>query len=57
MSMTFELHKPSSTLMPAQMLHSLTLVVLLQAGFTNVLHLEGGINQWRHDGFPVKGTQ
>ena len=53
-----KLHKPSSTLMPAPMLQFLTVMaVLLQAGFTNVLHLEGGINQWRHDGFPVEATQ
>ncbi len=53
----FEVHWPSSTPMPAPMLHSLTLMaLLLQAGFTNVLHLEGGINQWRHDGCPVEAT-
>ena len=53
-----ELLRPSSKPMPAPMLQTLRLMaVLLQAGFTNVLHLEGGINQWRHDGFPVEATQ
>lgn len=27
---------------------------MLQAGFTNVLHLEGGLSQWRYDGYPVE---
>lgn len=27
---------------------------LCQAGFKNVLHLEGGISQWRHDGRAVE---
>lgn len=26
---------------------------LLEAGFTNVMHLKGGISQWRYDGLPV----
>ncbi len=25
----------------------------LQAGFTDVTHLEGGLNQWRYDGLPT----
>lgn len=27
----------------------------MQAGFKDVVHLEGGLSQWRHDGFPVDG--
>ncbi|KAK9805424.1 hypothetical protein WJX73_004246 [Symbiochloris irregularis] len=27
---------------------------LQEAGFKNVLHLEGGLSQWRHDGFPTE---
>ncbi|CAL5229841.1 g13249 [Coccomyxa viridis] len=27
---------------------------LLEAGFRDVLHLEGGLSQWRHDDFPVE---
>ncbi|KAK9866052.1 hypothetical protein WJX84_002343 [Apatococcus fuscideae] len=26
---------------------------LYRAGFTNLSHLEGGLNQWRHDGYPT----
>ena len=25
-----------------------------QAGFKDVLHLEGGLSQWRHDNYPVE---
>lgn len=28
-------------------------LVWMQAGFTDVTHLEGGLNQWRYDGYPV----
>ena len=26
---------------------------LMRAGFTDVVHLEGGLAQWRHDGYPM----
>jgi hypothetical protein len=26
---------------------------LLMAGFNNLAHLEGGLQQWRHQGFPM----
>eukprot|EP00884_Botryococcus_braunii_P023268 jgi/Botrbrau1/9625/Bobra.0131s0005.1 len=28
---------------------------LLQAGYKDVIHLKGGLSQWRHDGFPCDG--
>jgi rhodanese-related sulfurtransferase len=28
---------------------------LQQAGFKDVVHLEGGLSQWRHDKYPVDG--
>ncbi len=24
-----------------------------QEGFKDVVHLEGGLSQWRHDGYPI----
>lgn len=27
--------------------------ILLRAGFTNVTSMDGGLNQWRQDGYPV----
>ncbi|MDH5488859.1 MAG: rhodanese-like domain-containing protein [Rhodospirillaceae bacterium] len=27
---------------------------LMNAGFTKVIHMKGGINQWREDGLPVE---
>jgi len=27
---------------------------LMSAGFTKVIHMKGGINQWREDGLPVE---
>ena len=32
----------------------MTWVDLLQAGYKDVVHLKGGLSQWRHDGFPVE---
>ncbi|KAK9803685.1 hypothetical protein WJX72_012000 [[Myrmecia] bisecta] len=30
---------------------------LILAGFTDVIHLEGGLGQWRHEGFPTEETE
>ncbi|EIE21109.1 hypothetical protein COCSUDRAFT_17882, partial [Coccomyxa subellipsoidea C-169] len=27
---------------------------LFEAGFKDVLHLEGGLSQWRHEGYPIE---
>ncbi|KAL4854986.1 Rhodanese-like domain-containing protein 14 [Chlorella vulgaris] len=29
---------------------------LLNAGYSNVVHLKGGLSQWRYDGYPTAGT-
>lgn len=27
---------------------------LMKAGYSNVLHLEGGLGEWRHNGYPME---
>lgn len=29
---------------------------LIEAGFTNLLHLDGGLQQWRHQGYPCQSA-
>ena len=30
---------------------------LMKAGYTNIVHLEGGLADWRHKGYPVEPSE
>eukprot|EP01026_Neomeris_dumetosa_P048426 TRINITY_DN4191_c0_g2_i5.p3 TRINITY_DN4191_c0_g2~~TRINITY_DN4191_c0_g2_i5.p3 ORF type:complete len:105 (-),score=10.66 TRINITY_DN4191_c0_g2_i5:110-424(-) len=30
---------------------------LVMAGYKNVVHLDGGFQQWKYEGFPIEGTK
>ena len=32
----------------------INMLFFVQAGFKDVVHLEGGLSQWRHDKYPIE---